>query len=143
MKKIIVFSLLFLTSFGILKAQQQDRDRVRKEDYYQYRDGQLYQFQNGTRTQVMEQQRLKNGMLLNPDGTYQLENKERFQLKQGECLDFNGLLYKNQNRFNKGKPMSHNKMIQRQKRELIQRRSPNTSGTMTPARRGGARKGAN
>lgn len=143
MKKIIVLSLLLFTSLGILKAQQRDRDRIRQEDHYQYLDGQLFQYRNGTRTQVMEQQRLKNGTLLNPDGSYLFQNQERFQLRQGECLDFNGLLYKNQNMFNKGKPMSNNKMIQRQKRELIQKRSPNTRGTMSSPKRGGARRGAN
>jgi hypothetical protein len=83
----------------------------------------------------MEQQKLNNGITLNPDGSYQLQNQNRYQLRQGECIDKNGLVYKNQNRFNKGRSISSTKINQRRERQIIRSKSPRSSGNPTPRRR--------
>lgn len=123
----------------LLKAQQQDQvqnqDRTRQEVHYRYYDGQLFQYQNGVQSRVMDQQRLNNGIILNPDGSYQLQNQEKYQLRQGECLDKNGLVYKNENRFIKGKSISSTKINQRRERQIIKNRIPKTSGNPAPRRR--------
>jgi hypothetical protein len=43
---------------------------------------------------------LQNGAVVNPDGSYQLQNKKQKRLKNGECLDLYGNRYKNQQEFN-------------------------------------------
>ena len=48
---------------------------------------------------LREQIRLNNGTLLNPDGSYQLQNGKNYQLRSGECLGPEGKVYKNQERF--------------------------------------------
>jgi hypothetical protein len=136
--KIILLILLIIGTGELLKAQQQDQvqnqDRIRQEDHYRYYDGQLFQYRNGVQSRVMDQQRLNNGIILNPDGSYQLQNQEKYQLRKGECLDKNGLVYKNQNRFNKGRSISSTKINQRRERQIIKNRSPKPSGNPAPRR---------
>ncbi len=137
--KIILLILLIMGTGELLMAQEQDRvqnqDRIRQEDHYRYLDGQLFQYRNGVQSRVMEQQRLTNGTILNPDGSYQLQNQNRYQLRQGECLDKNGLVYKNQKRFNKRKSISNTKINQRRDREIIRNRNPKPSGNTATRRR--------
>jgi hypothetical protein len=137
--KIILLILLIMGTGELLMAQQQDQeqnqDKIRQEDHYRYFDGQLFQYRNGVQSRVMEQQKLNNGIILNPDGSYQLQNQEKYQLRKGECLDRNGLVYKNQNRFNKGRSISSAKINQRRDRQMIRNKSPRSSGNPTPRRR--------
>ncbi len=105
MTKFSILLILLLGVSALLKAQQQDQvqkqDRIHQEDHFRFYDGKLYQYKEGVQSQVMEQVRLKNETLINPDGSYQLQNQERFHLRQGECLDMDGLRYRTHNQFNK------------------------------------------
>jgi hypothetical protein len=137
--KIILMFLLTIGASGLLHAQDQEKvqiqDRIHLEDHYRYYDGQLFQYRNGIQTRVTEQQRLNNGTVINPDGSYQLQNQERYQLRQGECLDNNGFLYRNHNKFNRGKSISNKKIVQRRAREVSRNKIPR-SGTKPTPRRG-------
>jgi hypothetical protein len=137
--KIILMFLLTIGASSLLQGQDQEKvqtqDRIRLEDHYRYDDGQLFQYRNGIQTRVMEQQRLNNGTVINPDGSYQLQNQERYQLRQGECLDKNGRLYRNHNKFNRGKSISNKKIVRRRAREVSRNQIP-ISGTKPSPRRG-------
>lgn len=137
--KIIFMFLLTIGASGLLHAQDQEKvqiqDRIHLEVHYRYYDGQLFQYRNGIQTRVSEQQRLTNGTIINPDGSYQLQNQERYQLREGECLDNKGFLYRNHNRFNRGKSISTRKMDQRGEREVSRNKIPR-SGTKPAPRRG-------
>lgn len=118
MKKMLwLLSLTMFVSYT-LSAQDQDRDRTRQrdrihqEDHLRLLDGKLYLWKEGKAVQLMEQYKLKNGTIVNTDGSYQLQNQKRYQLRSGECLDMDGNRYLNQNRFNNRKMMS-NKQIER------------------------------
>jgi hypothetical protein len=136
--KIILMFLLTIGASGLLHAQDQEKvqtqDRIRLEDHYRYDDGQLFQYRNGIQTRVMEQQRLNNGTVINPDGSYQLQNQERYQLRQGECLDNNGFLYRNHNKFNKNKSISNKKIVQRRAREVSRNKTLRSSTKPAPRR---------
>lgn len=124
MKKCFFIIGLFLMFGGLAQAQEksrerdrdddksmvQKRDRIHMEEHMVFQDGKLYQVRQGERTQVQTQLKLKNGMMINPDGSYQLMNKERYQLKNGECLDMAGNRYQNQNMFNKRQMMKRTEM---------------------------------
>lgn len=88
------------------KSGIQKRDRIHQEDHLLFQDGKLYRVQQGVRTQVQEQVRLQNGGVVYPDGTYQLKDRQRQQLRSGECLDMSGNRYLNQNRFNQRRMIS-------------------------------------
>jgi len=139
--KITILLIILLGAGGRLKAQQQDQiqkqDRIHQEDHYRFYDGKLYQYKNGVQNQVMEQVRLRNGTVLNPDGSYQLQNQERFQLRQGECLDMDGLRYRTHNQFNKRRNIPD--------KQINQKRSNRLKGNKPAGSRGGigAKRGRN
>ena len=51
---------------------------------------------------------LSDGTLVNPDGTYQTKDFKRFRLQEGECLDNDGIKYRNECQY-------RNKVIQENK----------------------------
>ena len=57
----------------------QKRDRIHQQDHLLFQDGQLWQYQNGIRTQLQKQLQMKNGAVCNPDGTIQLKDKKQIQ----------------------------------------------------------------
>ena len=91
-------------------------------------DGKLYQFQNGVRSQVQSQMKLRNGGTVNPDGSYQLKNQERMQLHNGECLDLDGNRYQNQNMFNQRQMMNQQQMQQHKNMNQQKNQAQNKQG---------------
>jgi hypothetical protein len=81
----------------------------------------------GVATPLREPYKLKNGTTVNPDGSYQLQNQQKFQLRNGECLDLNGNRYLNQNRFNQRKMMT-NKQIERVRTQRMSKNKPGNAG---------------
>jgi hypothetical protein len=113
-KLVVVFASLFLMAGSTIFAQDQDRtktqDRIHQEDHLRLQDGKLYLVNKGVQNQVKEQVKLSNGVVVNPDGTYQLQNQQKYQLRDGECMDMNGNRYLNQNRFNRREMMTNKQM---------------------------------
>lgn len=144
MKKFFLALFSCVIVAGLTYAQDRDRDRdkdqdqikkrdrIHQEDHLMLLDGTLYQMKQGTRTQVREQVKLNNGVTVNPDGSYQLQNQNKHQLRHGECLDMDGNRYLNQNRFNNRKMMT-NRQIER-----VQTKTMNRPGNQN---RGGNRGG--
>ena len=139
MKKIVILlALIFFTTLVTnaqdtirqrdqTKTKIQKRDRIHQEEHLQFMDGKLYRYQNGVRSQVQSQVQLKNGGSINPDGSYQLKNQERMQLRNGECLDMEGNRYQNQKMFNQRhmmmqKGMQQNRNMNMQKKQINQNR---------------------
>jgi len=58
-------------------------------------DGEMYQIKNQSQTMIKEQLRLGNGVVINPDGTYQNRERKQLRLQDGESLNMNGEMYKN------------------------------------------------
>lgn len=94
------------------KTQLQKRDRIHQEEHLMLMDGKLYRMQNGVRSQVQSQVQLRNDGTINPDGSYQLKDMERMQLRNGECLDLDGNRYHNQKMFNQRHMMKQREMMQ-------------------------------
>lgn len=108
------------------KAGIQKRDRIHQEDHLFFQDGKMYRVQQGVRTPIQEQVRLQNGGVVNPNGTYQLKDQQRQQLRNGECLDMSGNRYLNQNRFNQRRVMPQGAMDR--KRQTGMNRSGQRAG---------------
>ena len=58
-------------------------------------DGEMYRIKNQSQTMIKEQLRLGNGVVINPDGTYQNRERKHLRLQDGESLNMNGEMYKN------------------------------------------------
>ncbi|HJW18467.1 MAG TPA: DUF6799 domain-containing protein, partial [Flavisolibacter sp.] len=111
------------------QLQLQRRDRIHQEEHLTLIDGKLYKMLNGVRTQVENQVQLRNGGVINPDGSYLLKNGSQLQLHNGECLDMEGNLYLNQRNFGKGQKMSqrqirHNENMNIQRNRMNQNQRP-------------------
>ena len=74
-------------------------------------DGSCLLVKDGVPTKLQTQLKLNNGSVVNPDGSYQLQNQKKYQLRNGEYLDMNCNRYLNQNQYNK-KAMMSNKQIE-------------------------------
>lgn len=118
------------------KATVQKRDRVHQDDHLQFRDGQLYRVQQGVRTQVKDPIRLQNGGVVNPDGSYELRDQKRQQMRSGECLDMSGKRYQNESRFNQRRTMTQQQMDRGRGQDMNQNR-PGMGNRTGGNRRGG------
>ena len=58
-------------------------------------DGEMYQIKNQSQNMIREQMRLGNGVVVNPDGTYQNRERKQLRLQDGEALNMDGEMYKN------------------------------------------------
>jgi hypothetical protein len=70
-----------------------------QNDHYMMKNGEMYQVQAGVRTQMQNQMTLKNGTVIDPNGTVQMKNKEQYRLRDGEYLDNLGERYQTRERF--------------------------------------------
>ncbi|MBL7849313.1 MAG: hypothetical protein JNN04_00330 [Cyclobacteriaceae bacterium] len=101
MKKIMKWTAVIMWAVISVHAQDQQPYQAQAENYFLMRDGRVYQIRNQEQAQLMEQLRLQNGTMVNPDGSYQDKNQKRQVLKNGQCLDMEGNRYKSQEEFRK------------------------------------------
>lgn len=141
MKRLIIMLVsLFLVAGTVVNAQDQDKDQIRKqdrihqEDHLMLKDGSCLLVKQGVPTKIQTQLKLNNGIVVNPDGSYQLQNQQKYQLRDGECLDMNGNRYLNQNRYNNRQMMTIRQ---------IERSRTNTMNKNKPGNQGGVRRGGN
>jgi hypothetical protein len=108
----MLVSLILVTSGAVMGQDQiQKKDRIHQEDHLQMQDGSCLLVKDGVPTKLQTQLKLNNGSVVNPDGSYQLQNQKKYQLRNGEYLDMNCNRYLNQNQYNK-KAMMSNKQIE-------------------------------
>jgi hypothetical protein len=131
----MLVSLLLVTG-TVLTAQDkiQIKDRIHQEDHIMLKDGSCLLVNAGVSTKLATPLKLNNGITVNPDGSYQLQNQQKLQLRDGECLDMNGARYLNQGKFNK-RVMMTNKQIEKVR--------TNAANQNRPAIKSGGRRGRN
>ncbi|SRX55464.1 DUF6799 domain-containing protein [Aequorivita sp. CIP111184] len=78
---------------GLNQAQVQERNQNRV--HYTLVDGEVLQIRNQSQNRLQQQLNFANGGSVNPDGTYQTQNRKQLRLNDGECLNMNGELFKN------------------------------------------------
>lgn len=85
------------------EVQYRNQTRLRLQanaaEHFEFQDGKMYRIQNETQTQLREQQALQNGLVVNPDGSYQDRDLKRLQLRDGECIDADGNHYASREQF--------------------------------------------
>ena len=57
-------------------------------------DGQLYQIKNQAQNKLKQQYKLNNRVVVNPDGSYTNRDGKQMHLRDGECLDMDGQMFK-------------------------------------------------
>jgi len=59
-------------------------------------DGDVLQIRDRDQIRLQEPITLEDGTIVNPDGSYITGDRDRLRLKDGECLDNNGVKYRNE-----------------------------------------------
>jgi hypothetical protein len=96
MKKQLLLVFILALSVGYVPAQEMPQTQLKLQEYYMFKDGKMFHIRNQEEIQLNGSRTLVNGNVFNPDGSYQLRNKDKEMLKNGECLDSDGTRYKNQ-----------------------------------------------
>lgn len=124
-KMFFVLVSMFIMTAMVASAQDQTRkqDRIHQEDHLMLRDGSCYLVKQGEQVKLKTQLKLDNGTLVNPDGSYQLKNQKKYQMRNGECMDMKGNRYLNQNKFNK-RMMMTNQEIERVRMNNMHKNKP-------------------
>ncbi len=114
MKKIAVLLALVLWVGVVLAQEKPDSIQkqktkpilvpVQEENYLIFDKGKLYEVKKEAWIEVKVPVTLKNGIVVNKDGSYQTQDKKQRQLKNGEYLDLKGNHYPNKSRFKEHRP---------------------------------------
>jgi len=115
---------------GLTQAQIQERNQNRV--HYILVDGEMFQIRNQSQNRLQQQRNLNNGTVVNPDGTYQTRDRKQLQLKDGECLNMDGQMYKN--------TYQHRKMVVKNK--LVKKKVQKKTGKKTATKKKISKKGA-
>jgi hypothetical protein len=137
MKKVFfMFVSLILVTGSVLTAQDkiQIKDRIHQEDHLVLQDGSCLLVNAGVSTKLTTPFKLNNSTIVNPDGSYFLQDQQKLQLRDGECLDMNGARYLSLDKFNKRVAMT-NKQIGNVR--------PNAASQIKPVNNSGGQRGKN
>ena len=96
-KKIIAWAVMVLGVVA-LTAQEQDRDRIQDQDQTKLLalNGTMLQLRDRAEIHLREKQTLSDGTVVYPNGAYETPDGQRYKLGEGECLDGDGILYRNE-----------------------------------------------
>lgn len=125
MKKIMFMAAFVVLGTALLTAQERDQDRIQDQDRTKLVmvNGEMLEVRDRAQLQLKEKQTLADGTVVHPDGTYQTMEGQRLRLHDGECLDGDGIKYRNEyqyrykvNQENKG--LAQNQIEERNQNRL-------------------------
>ncbi|MDP1764275.1 MAG: hypothetical protein Q8L07_10345 [Sediminibacterium sp.] len=105
MKKLFFVPMSLIMMTGTIVAQNQQAEQkiqqnaVVKVEYLVMKDGKMLHTTDGKDMLMQHDMTLKNGMMIKPDGSYQLKNGKQLRLRDGQCMDMNGSKYRSQGMF--------------------------------------------
>lgn len=98
MKKLIFLIAIVTLGTSSLVAQERDQDRIQVQDHTKLVmiNGEMLEVRERAQLRLQEKQKLSDGTVVNPDGTYITRDRDRLRLRDGECLDSDGVMYRNE-----------------------------------------------
>ncbi len=98
MKKIVIFLIFVVFITTGLTAQERDHDRIQDQDRTNLTmiNGEMLQLRDRAQVRLKEQVTLKDGTIITPKGVYTTKDGKQLKLKNGECLDNDGIKYRNE-----------------------------------------------
>lgn len=122
MKNLLIF-LALLVFNPVMNAQGQTKDQDRDQTRLMMVDGDLLQIRDRDQVKLKDNVTLNDGTVLSPNGRYVTREGEKLRLKEGECLDMDGVKYNNEYQY-RFKVMQENKgLSQEQMRERNENRT--------------------
>ncbi|MFM1878254.1 MAG: hypothetical protein RLZZ241_1120 [Bacteroidota bacterium] len=98
MKKVLILINLMVLPSMFIWGQDRDRDRIQDQDQTKILalDGTFLQIRDRAELRLQDRQTLSDGTVIQPNGSYIAANGKRYRLAEGECLDGEGALYRNE-----------------------------------------------
>jgi len=98
MKKVAIFLIFVVFATISLTAQERDRDRIQDQDRTNLAmiNGEMLQLRDRAEVRVRERLTLNDGTIVSPNGNYTTKDGKQLKLKNGECLDGDGVKYRNE-----------------------------------------------
>ena len=98
MKRIIYLVVIAFLGATALNAQERDRDRIQDQDRTKLVmvNGEMLELKERAEMRLKEKATLSDGTIVSPDGTYIAKDGTKFRLNEGECLDGDGIKYRNE-----------------------------------------------
>ncbi|WP_445955551.1 DUF6799 domain-containing protein [Yeosuana sp.] len=76
-------------------SEDQIQQRSQNRTHFMLVDGEMLQIKNQSQNRLQQKLTLQNGIVVNPNGVYQTRERKQLQLKDGECLNMSGEMFKN------------------------------------------------
>ncbi len=108
MKKLVLFLVFVVLCTTGLTAQDQDNYADQDQGHFMIVNGDVLLIKDGHPILLEGRITLSDGTIVNTDGTYQTKDLKKFRLHDGECLDNDGIKYRNECQY-------RNKVIQENK----------------------------
>ena len=96
-------TILFLAAFVVLgttalTAQERDQDRIRDQDRTKLVmvNGEMLEVRERAQLRLQDKKTLNDGTVVSPDGKYKTKDGDQLRLRNGECLDSDGIKYRNE-----------------------------------------------
>ena len=98
MKKLIFLIAFVVFGTTAIVAQERDQDRIQDQDRTKLVmvNGEMLEVREREQLRLQSNQTLNDGTVISPDGTYLTQDKVRLRLKDGQCLDNDGIMYRNE-----------------------------------------------
>ena len=124
MKKIFFLVAFVVLGSIVLVAQERDQDRIQDQDRTKLVmiNGEMLELRDRVEMRLKEKQTLSDGSVVSPDGTYETMDGKRLKLKNGECLDGDGIKYRNEYQYRYKVGQENEGLTQDQVRERNQNR---------------------
>ena len=124
MKKVVVFLVFVVFATISLTAQERDRDRIQDQDRTNLTmvNGEMLQLRDRAEIRVRERITLNDGTVVSPNGNYTTKDGKQLKLKNGECLDGDGVKYRNEYQYRDKVQQENKGLTQAQIRERNQNR---------------------
>ena len=124
MKRNLVLLALIVLGSMALTAQESDQDRIQDQDRTKLVmvNGEMLELRDRAEMRLKDKQTLADGSVVSPDGTYVTADGDRLKLKNGECLDGDGIKYRNEYQYRYKVGQENKGLTQDQIRERNQNR---------------------
>ncbi len=98
MKNLFLLVAFVVIGSSPLLAQERDQDRIQDQDRTKLVmiDGAMLEVRERAQIRLQDKQTLNDGTVVSPNGSFLTKNGNRLRLKDGECLDMDGIKYRNE-----------------------------------------------
>lgn len=113
MKKILLAAMSIVLLATATIAQQAPTGNANQQgstvndEHLIMKDGKMYHSMNGKEMMMDNQMALQNNTIMHSDGSYQLQNGKKRQLRNGQCMGMNGKKYRSHQMFQKSMMRMH------------------------------------